>query len=120
MSKTQEVGIAHLMGGKRNKTRQIAEQFGISENKFTEEKLINVEEMVKLNSKTINTSSFEKKKIYSLSLENSTIFKLEIIENMIKDGGISRKGGLRSKLIDFIVENYYEDIVKEIKGDVDE
>ena len=117
---TTEVKINHLMGGRRNKKEQISQEFGLSEDKITKESIEKAESIIREKTEELNINLFDTKKRYNLTLENSTITKLDVLERLIKSGQNSRIGGLRSKLVDFIIEQYYDEFKKEIKGDSNE
>ncbi len=103
--------INNLMGGRRQnpKSKQIANDFGIEE-KAVEIKIKEIkQETIEFNPKLLQ---FQTKIKTTLTLNPQTIKYLEDIENIIKNGKKSIKGGgLKSKLIDYVVFEYYKDLL---------
>lgn len=118
----EKINISTLMGGKRRTKEKFAEDFAINEEaieqSFSEE--IKQPNNIIQKPKASNSiqSQLELKKKYTLTLKPATMEKLEFLEKIIKDGQTNRRiGGLKSKLIDYIIEEYFDDFISSIEGD---
>lgn len=70
---------------------------------------------LKINENKVN---FNKKGRYNLTLTDKTINKLDLLEKIIKKNTINQRiGGLRSKLIDHIVDSFFNELYEEMKED---
>lgn len=124
---SKKTKINNLIGGKKRTKEKFSNSFGVKietiETNFSEE-INQPNNIIKetLISKNSIQEKLELKKKYTFSLKPNTIKRLEFLEKLIKkDQKTKRIGGLKSSLIDYIVEEYFEDFIDEVKeGEIKE
>lgn len=123
----KEIRNMSMAFSKSKKVDKLEIEFGIDSKEMTIENEItplpeyskkieneNTEELRLNANRSIN---FDKKGRYNLTLDTSTISKLSLLEKSIKKNSPRTiNKGLRSRLVDHIINNYFDELYEEING----